>query len=82
MAGQLPDDLSRFGVARGRNRAGIDDAQIGRFTVCGFAVTVLLQGFLDQLRFVLVDFTAQSDEATRLKGHWRIESSGFTARSG
>ncbi len=43
--------------------AGVDDADVGRFGLGGFAESVLFERLFDELRLVLVDLAPQRDES-------------------
>ena len=65
--GQLADRLPAFGVAFVRDRAGVDDAQIGGFAALGIAKADAGKRLADEFGFVLVDFAAERDGSER--GH-------------
>src|SRR6516225_5522789 len=56
---QAANQLPALGVSFPGNGARIDHAQVGVLLVARLAVAVRLQGFLDVLRFILVDFAAE-----------------------
>lgn len=70
---QSSNGLTAFGIAFLRHGAGVDQADIRRFTVVGVTEADSVKPFSDELRFVLIDFAAQSQ---------RFEHTGHNYTSG
>ncbi len=60
--------LAAFGIAFVRNRAGVDDAEIGAIVRSGVLIADAGEGLADELGFVLVDFAAEGDGAEKRAG--------------
>ena len=61
-------DLPALGVALGRDRAGVDDAQVGRLVVGRVAIAGRGQRLAHELGLVLVDLAAERDGFERRHG--------------